>query len=169
MRTESSGYWAEPWREAPQPEYSPNRTWVLVEDRGEVRGADHQPPGEAECDEFLMRANVPLGARRDRDKKAVVLTGIGPSFCAGWTLVEARKHTTPSPAGPVRRCRAGPSARWICGLTRRSSSPRSTDLGAGGGGSTLINNCELAVAAESATIGTPEIGFGAWPTRRARR
>ena len=32
-----------------------------------------------------------------------------------------------------------------------------------GGGATLISMCDLAIAAEEAEIGMPEIGFGAYP------
>ena len=41
----------------------------------------------------------------------------------------------------------------------------STSTGALGGGSTLINTADLAIAAEEAQIGMPEIGFGLYPTQ----
>jgi enoyl-CoA hydratase/carnithine racemase len=96
------------------------------------------------------------------EKRVVVLTGVGPSFCAGIDLVENQ-------GAPQRgdRVRSNDLGGWgDCNEDLRQHPAlfiAAVNGFALGGGSTLIHNCELAVAAESATIGTPEIGFGAWP------
>jgi len=96
-----------------------------------------------------------------RDKRAVVLTGVGPSFCAGVDLKEGAAN-----AGS-RAESSGQQDSWsACNEAVRRHPAifiAAVNGFALGGGSTLIHNCELAVAGESATIGTPEIGFGAWP------
>jgi enoyl-CoA hydratase/carnithine racemase len=77
--------------------------------------------------------------------KVVVLTGNGPAFCAGVDLKEARADGQEA----IRRHPAIVVAA-VNGFAL-------------GGGLTLINSSDLAVAAEDAEIGMPEVGFGLYP------
>jgi enoyl-CoA hydratase/carnithine racemase len=92
--------------------------------------------------------------------KAVVLTGSGDSFCAGVDLKEARADAD---AGTP----PDPRSDWIEVLLAIREHPAifvaAVNGFALGGGATLISMCDLAIAAEDAEIGMPEIGFGAYP------
>lgn len=98
-----------------------------------------------------------------RDKKAVVLTGVGPSFCAGVDLKEAAKNL--SSAEPRS---SNELHEWTMVQAEIRAHPAvfiaAVNGYALGGGSTLIHSCDLAYAAESASIGAPEMGFGAFPS-----
>ncbi|SAI70257.1 enoyl-CoA hydratase [Bordetella ansorpii] len=91
---------------------------------------------------------------------AVVLTGTGSAFCAGVDLKESHAMReagmTPDPAASWEKVnlaiREHP-AIFIAAVNGIAL----------GGGSTLINVCDLAVAAEDAQIGMPEIGFAMYP------
>lgn len=92
--------------------------------------------------------------------KAVVLTGSGDSFCSGVDLKEARADAD---AGTP----PDPRSDWIEVLLAIREHPAifvaAVNGFALGGGATLISMCDLAIAAEEAEIGMPEIGFGAYP------
>jgi enoyl-CoA hydratase/carnithine racemase len=88
------------------------------------------------------------------DVRAVVLTGAGTSFCAGLDLTERAADVT---AG--RPDTAGEEAIALNMAIRNHpaifiAAVNGTALG---GGVTLVNFCDLAVAAETATLGAPEI------------
>jgi enoyl-CoA hydratase/carnithine racemase len=92
--------------------------------------------------------------------KVVVLTGNGPAFCAGVDLKEARAD---GPGGNA----LGGDHPWISvqeAIRRHPAIVVAAVNGfALGGGLTLINSSDLAVAAEDAEIGMPEVGFGLYP------
>ncbi|MFC4241879.1 enoyl-CoA hydratase/isomerase family protein [Gryllotalpicola reticulitermitis] len=92
--------------------------------------------------------------------RVIVLTGAGPAFCAGIDLKEANAE------GPARDSLGG-KAPWIAvqeAIRRHPAIVISAVNGfALGGGVTLINTSDLAIAAEGAQIGMPEIGFGLYP------
>lgn len=92
--------------------------------------------------------------------KAVVLTGTDSSFCAGIDLKE-------SAADREKGIGEDPLTDWneVNIAIRRHpavfiAAVNGTALG---GGSTLINVCDLAIAAHEAQIGMPEVGFGSYP------
>jgi enoyl-CoA hydratase/carnithine racemase len=95
-----------------------------------------------------------------RDKKAIILTGDGDSFCSGVDLKEARSDAE-SGVPP------DPQSDWIEVLLAIREHPAvfiaAINGFALGGGATLIGVCDLAIAAHEAEIGMPEIGFGAYP------
>jgi len=99
-----------------------------------------------------------------RDKKAVVLTGTGPSFCAGMDLAEGARD-----AGSEVNRSSSEVHPWTHVQSEIRSHPAvfiaAVNGYALGGGSTLIHSCDLAYAAESATIGAPEMGFGGFPSQ----
>jgi enoyl-CoA hydratase/carnithine racemase len=88
--------------------------------------------------------------------RAIVLTGCGDSFCSGVDLKEARADAE-----------AGIRSDWIEVLIAIREHPAvfiaAVNGLALGGGATLVSVCDLAVAADEAEIGMPEIGFGAYP------
>jgi enoyl-CoA hydratase/carnithine racemase len=92
--------------------------------------------------------------------KTVVLTGSGDSFCSGVDLKEARADAD---AGTP----LDPQSDWIEVLLAIREHPAifvaAVNGYALGGGATLISMCDLAIAADEAEIGMPEIGFGAYP------
>jgi len=137
---------------------------VLVEDRGDYAVLTINRPEKRNAMSSAAQRRFRAALAETADKKAVVLTGTGPSFCAGVDLVEARNAPR-----PVNRQPSQSLLTWSQCQAELRAHPAifiaAVNGFALGGGSTLINNCELAVAAESATIGTPEIGFGAWPTQ----
>ena len=91
--------------------------------------------------------------------KAVVLTGSGDSFCSGVDLKEARADDAGTPPDP--------RSDWIEVLLAIREHPAifvaAVNGFALGGGATLISMCDLAIAADQAEIGMPEIGFGVYP------
>jgi enoyl-CoA hydratase/carnithine racemase len=92
--------------------------------------------------------------------RVIILTGSGPAFCAGVDLKEI------SAEGAAGNALDG-DAPWISvqeAIRRHPAIVISAVNGfALGGGVTLINSSDLAVAADEAQIGMPEIGFGLYP------
>ncbi|MEU2257783.1 enoyl-CoA hydratase/isomerase family protein [Nocardia xishanensis] len=143
---------------------TPEQDLVLVEDRGDYAVMTINRPEKRNAMSSAAQRRFRAALAETVEKKVVVLTGVGPSFCAGVDLVEARN----APRASGRRPSQVPLSWTQCQADLRAHPAifvAAVNGFALGGGSTLINNCELAVAAESATIGTPEIGFGAWPTQ----
>jgi len=141
---------------------TPEDKLVLVEDHGDWALLTINRPEKRNAMNSVAQARLREALKETREKKVVVLTGVGPSFCAGVDLVEGRSN---APA-PSRTGSSDPGSWAVCNEDVRRHPAlfiAAVNGFALGGGSTLIHNCELAVAAESATIGTPEMGFGAWP------
>jgi enoyl-CoA hydratase/carnithine racemase len=91
--------------------------------------------------------------------RAVVLTGEATSFCAGIDLTEFRAERAQLIETAVRE--------WQdCTVAIRRHPAvfvAAVNGVALGGGATLINVCDLAVAADTAEIGTPEMSFATFP------
>ncbi|SMF35501.1 vanillin synthase /trans-feruloyl-CoA hydratase [Tistlia consotensis] len=125
--------------------------WALVTfDRADKRNAmNRQARGE------LLAA-----FERLRDgPRAIVLTGSGPAFCAGMDLKEV--------AADRERGVETANDEWRDVNVAMRQHPAvfiaAVNGFALGGGTTLINVCDLAIAAESAELGMPEIGFATYP------
>jgi enoyl-CoA hydratase/carnithine racemase len=93
--------------------------------------------------------------------KVILLTGVGSAFCAGIDLKEARaEHGSGSGKPPL-------STLWRSVQERirdhRAIVVAAVNGHALGGGLTLINSADLAIAAQDARIGMPEITFGIYP------
>ncbi|CAA2158584.1 Enoyl-CoA-hydratase [Methylobacterium brachiatum] len=91
--------------------------------------------------------------------RAVVLTGTGASFCAGLDLKEraaevavGRSDTAGEEAIALNVAMRAHGAVFIAGVNGLAL----------GGGMTLVNTCDLAIAAEDATFGTPEVNFATY-------
>ncbi|MDQ0691331.1 enoyl-CoA hydratase/isomerase family protein [Arthrobacter sp. W4I7] len=135
---------------------------VLVEDRGRyaVLTINRPEKRNAMSQDAVRRLREALV--QVRDKQAVVLTGVGPAFCAGMDLKEQ--------AQLIGEHRYSQDVReWTTVQSEIRSHPAvfiaAVNGYALGGGSTLIHSCDLAIAAESAQIGAPEMGFGGFPTQ----
>ena len=90
---------------------------------------------------------------------AIVLTGSGNTFCAGVDLKER--------AEDLARGELGGSAEWVDVNLAIRDHPAifiaAVNGLALGGGATLMNVCDLAVAADTAEFGMPEITFSTYP------
>jgi enoyl-CoA hydratase/carnithine racemase len=91
--------------------------------------------------------------------RAIVLTGTGGSFCAGMDLKEREQDRQ---AGIE-----GAGEEWIAVNMAIRAHPSifiaAVNGLALGGGATLVNVCDLAIASTKASIGCPEMGFSTYP------
>jgi len=89
----------------------------------------------------------------------VILTGTDKSFCAGMDLSDVRADDAVAWEAASRD--------WIDTLMAIRRHPAifiaAINGVALGGGLSLINVCDLAIAADEASIGMPEMGFGIYP------
>lgn len=96
--------------------------------------------------------------------KVILLTGNGPAFCAGIDLKEAESEGKIQGKSDTRSDR---SYEWRAVQEAIRCHPAIViavvNGFALGGGVTLINASDLAIAAEDAQIGMPEVGFGLYP------
>lgn len=99
-------------------------------------------------------------ARLEGKYGVIVLTGTDTSFCAGLDLKEAS-------ADREAGIEADPATSWqaVNEAIRAHSSIFIAAVNgiALGGGVTLINVCDLAIASEKASMGMPEMGFATYP------
>lgn len=109
---------------------------------------------------LAARQAVMAALEECRSAKVVLLTGAGPAFCAGIDLKEARA------AGRGGNATEGDFS-WLAVQEAMRHHPAImiavVNGFALGGGVTLINTSELAIAADDAPIGMPEVGFGLYP------
>jgi enoyl-CoA hydratase/carnithine racemase len=110
--------------------------------------------------EMLTRMQSVLDEVRE-DYRVVILTGAGErAFCAGLDLTETFRES------PERSYAHGHNQFFeVLESIRRHPAIFIAAVNgfALGGGLTLTHNSELAIAADHATFGLPEIGFGAFP------
>lgn len=147
---------------------------VVVEDKGTWAIVTLNRPEKRNAFNMAMMERLMDVFDELLDKRVIVMTGAGAAFTAGMDLSEAQQRQEakdhPSDA-PAQRQPSNDSHLWFKLHDRLRRHPAifiaAVNGYALGGGSTFINNCELAVAAESAVIGTPEIGFGQFPNPSA--
>ena len=94
------------------------------------------------------------------EARAIVLTGTGVAFCAGLDLKEREADQQAGLAGAA-------DEEWIALNVAIREHPSifiaAVNGIALGGGATLINVCDLAIASTEASIGCPEMGFAMYP------
>ncbi|MEK6601872.1 MAG: enoyl-CoA hydratase-related protein, partial [Candidatus Binatota bacterium] len=102
--------------------------------------------------------------RYDKETRVIVLTGAGPSFCAGQDLKQYFLEMDSQPQSvrdEVRRL----SKLWRNELIRTMPQPVIAMINGWcfGGGFTIVTACDIAIAAEDATFGLSEVNFGHFP------
>ena len=141
---------------------TPYEELVLVEDFGDFAYLTINRPEKRNAMSLDSMNRIQEAFREVKDKKVVVLTGTGPSFCAGVDLADGER------LGALEEAAGAAGVHPWTGVQQAIRAHKAVFIAAVngyalGGGSTLINNCELAIAGESASVGAPEMGFGAWP------
>jgi enoyl-CoA hydratase/carnithine racemase len=99
-------------------------------------------------------------ARADSDVRTLVLSGAGESFCAGADL-SAMDGEVDAVGAHVGRGVFPSVLQGLWSLGKPTIARVQGHALAGGFG--LAMSCDLVVAAEGATFGTPEINVGLWP------
>ncbi len=135
---------------------------LLIEDRGAVRTLTmNRPEKRNALDNALTEALLASLRAADADEavNAIVLTGAGPAFCAGADLSEFKALTGDNPALVERRAQLTTSLHESFA---RLSKPVLTAINgaAMGGGAGLALAGDLALMAESAQLGYPEVKHG---------
>lgn len=102
-----------------------------------------------------------LAACKEKSK-AVIITASGPAFCAGIDLKERRDLDGARPRQFAYGGNSWAETNWAI-RTHPAVCIAAVNGLALGGGITLINACDLAIAAEEASIGMPEMGFATYP------
>lgn len=135
---------------------------VCVEDHGPYALVRIERPEKRNAMNSVARTALrsALGALAS-SHRVVVLTGSGASFCSGMDL----KEYASAPDGPALRAAA--SRDWIETLLEIKRHPAIVIAAVNGialgGGVSLINVSDLALASDTAEIGMPEMGFGTYP------
>jgi enoyl-CoA hydratase len=103
-------------------------------------------------------------AKDDDAVRVVVITGAGKVFSAGGDLSSMGKGGTPLESGADEFRLPGTFVDLNLALTRLGKPSIAMVNGhALAGGLGLVVACDLAIAAEDAQLGTPEINVGLWP------
>ncbi len=102
--------------------------------------------------------------RYDKETRVIVLTGAGPSFCAGQDLKQYFLEMDSQPESvrdEVRRL----SRRWRNEIIRTMPQPVIAMINGWcfGGAFTIVTACDIAIAAEDAVFGLSEVNFGNFP------
>jgi enoyl-CoA hydratase/carnithine racemase len=135
---------------------------VILEDRGAYALLRLNRAEKRNALNTEARAAIRARLRELRTShKVIVFTGTDESFCSGMDLKE---FATGADAA-VKRENA--SQDWISTLLEIRRHPAifisAVNGVALGGGTSLINAADLAIAADEAQIGMPEMGFGTYP------
>jgi enoyl-CoA hydratase/carnithine racemase len=135
---------------------------LLIEDRGPVRVLTmNRPEKRNALNHALTEALRDAASAADADDavRCLVLTGAGPAFCAGADVTEFKDLTPRESALVDRRAELTTSLHQ---LLPRLSKPVITAVNgpAMGGGAGLALAGDLALMAESARIGYPEVRHG---------
>lgn len=93
---------------------------------------------------------------RDPEVRVLLLEARGKSFCAGMDLAEIAPEST-------EEITAAQEALFTVGSRLDKPLVGAVQGAALGGGTGLVANCHIAIAAENATFGLTEIRLGLWP------
>jgi enoyl-CoA hydratase/carnithine racemase len=139
---------------------------VVVEDRGDFAILTLNRPEKRNAMNIAAMMRLREALAETATKKVVVLTGTGNSFCAGVDLSADNLHQLDLLAEEQGSQVLHPWAQVQADIrSHRAVLIAAVNGYALGGGSTLINACDLAIAGESAQIALPEMGFGGWPVQ----
>jgi len=101
--------------------------------------------------------------RYDTEARVVVITGAGPAFCAGMDLKEFFTDLKSQPAEYDRITRL--AVEWRGRTLRYYPKPTIAMINGFcfGGAFSIVEGCDLAIAAEEATFGLSEVNFKLFP------
>ena len=140
---------------------------ILYETKGAIaritlnRPDKRNPLGPQTIGELLHALDA---AKGDEAVRVVVLTGAGKVFSAGGDLSSMGKGGTPLESKAGEATRPGTFVDLNLALTRLGKPTIAMVNGhALAGGLGLVVACDLAIAADDAQLGTPEINVGLWP------
>jgi enoyl-CoA hydratase/carnithine racemase len=103
-------------------------------------------------------------AKADAAVRVIVLTGAGKVFSAGGDLSSMGSGGTPLQAGGSESTKPGSFVDLNVAMTRVGKPTIAMVNGhALAGGLGLVVACDVAIAADDAQLGTPEINVGLWP------
>ncbi len=140
---------------------------VKIEDHGGYAVITLNRPDKRNAMSLEMVRLLREGLENLLDKRAIILTGTGTSFCAGMDLKE--QGGVNAWRERVKREKSRDLHVWTHVQQEIRRHPAifiaAVNGYALGGGSTLIHSSDLAIAAESAQIGAPEMGFGGFPSQ----
>jgi enoyl-CoA hydratase len=103
-------------------------------------------------------------ARDDAAVRVIVLTGAGKVFSAGGDLSSMGSGGTPLQSGGSESTKPGTFVDLNLALTKVGKPTIAMVNGhALAGGLGLVVACDMAIAADDAQLGTPEINVGLWP------
>ena len=126
---------------------------------------DHRPPGAANAMNSAVLQGIRAGleqAQADADVRAVVLTGAGDkAFCAGADLAKGSGSFQFDPSQP--HVEFADLLRYAWTTTMPMIARVNGHCLAGGMG--LFAMCDMAVAAEHASFGLPEVKIGLFPAQ----
>jgi trans-feruloyl-CoA hydratase/vanillin synthase len=101
--------------------------------------------------------------RYDDEARVIVITGAGPAFCAGMDLKEFFTDLKSKPAEYDRITRL--AVEWRGRTLRHFPKPTIAMINGFcfGGAFSIVEGCDLAIAAEEATFGLSEVNFKLFP------
>src|SRR3954451_5511897 len=103
-------------------------------------------------------------AKEDAAVRVIVLTGAGKVFSAGGDLSSMGSGGTPLQASGSESTKPGTFVDFNLAMTRVGKPTIAMVNGhALAGGLGLVVACDVAIAADDAQLGTPEINVGLWP------
>jgi len=130
-------------------------TWVIL-NRPEKRNAMN-PQLHYDMLDALTEIEV------DKDTRVVVITGAGPSWCAGQDLREYFRGTDDNPVERRKASWASQEWRWRRLFTFPKPTIAMVNGFCFGGAFTPLIACDFAIAAEDALFGLSEINWGIFP------
>jgi enoyl-CoA hydratase/carnithine racemase len=135
---------------------------ILLDQRAGYNVITLNRPDKRNAMNLAIQGDLRDALELSRNARVIVIAGAPPTFCAGIDLAEQRDIR--SSGAPVPSQDGHPWAVTLEKIRRHPAVFIAAVSGAAlGGGLTLVHNCELAVADESAEFGVPELTFGTVP------